>query len=63
MMLAELRRHGALLLTGFGLIALLFLATGILLPRKYQSASTILVAEALPIARGSRARSSSVARS
>jgi polysaccharide chain length determinant protein (PEP-CTERM system associated) len=50
MMLAELRRHGALLLTGFGLIALLFLATGILLPRKYQSASTILVAEANIIA-------------
>lgn len=46
MIRAELRRHGALLLAGFGLIALIFLAAGILLPRKYQSASTILVGEA-----------------
>ena len=50
MMLAELRRHGALLLAGFGLIALAFLAAGILMPRKYQSASTILVGEANIIA-------------
>ncbi len=50
MMLAELRRHGALLLAAFGVIALLFLAAGIVLPRKYQSASTILVSEANIIA-------------
>ena len=50
MMVAELRRHGALLLAAFGLIAVLFLAAGILMPRKYQSASTILVSEANIIA-------------
>ena len=50
MLLAELRRHGALLLAAFGVIALAFLSTGIVLPRKYQSASTILVSEANIIA-------------
>lgn len=50
MMLAEFRRHGALLLAAFGVIALAFLAAGILMPRKYQSASTILVSEANIIA-------------
>ncbi|WP_395793395.1 XrtA system polysaccharide chain length determinant [Aquimonas sp.] len=50
LLLSEVRRHGVLLLVGFCLIALTFLGVGIVMPRKYQSVSTILAGEANIIA-------------
>jgi polysaccharide chain length determinant protein (PEP-CTERM system associated) len=41
MLMAELRRHGVRLLVAFCVIALLFLAAGLVVPRKFQSAVTI----------------------
>lgn len=44
-LLAETRRRALLLMVGFAVIALLLLAVGVLLPKKYSSATTILVGE------------------
>jgi polysaccharide chain length determinant protein (PEP-CTERM system associated) len=41
LLIAELRRHGVRLLIAFCVIALLFLAAGLVVPRKFQSAVTI----------------------
>jgi polysaccharide chain length determinant protein (PEP-CTERM system associated) len=49
-LIAELRRHGPLMIAGFCLIALAGLAAGQVVPRKYQSSSTILAGEANIIA-------------
>lgn len=46
MLIAELRRHGVLLLTGFCVIALLLLAVGMVMPKRFQSSTVIHAGEA-----------------